>query len=181
MSAKKPLQQTNGYEWNRAQDQPRFDGRDPDFIYEVDHPFGQLPNPTLPAPPQRKTAFQHQCDNALGKPWQAALLTHSDNFDPAPRPARATWNAPSAGVKARIMQDAALRATPEGQHILHLMAREDRANWFDSIKARLGRPVTAAESPKPKQNSTSARVISDSADTSDAGYFDRLRARLGKG
>lgn len=167
MSTNRPLAQAPAFQWNRANTQ-QLD-RDSDFIYQDEVAY----------PTEKHSPFWHSCNNVLGKPYQAALLTHSDNFEPAARPARVAWNAPSPGVRARIAHDEALRNSPEGAHILALMAREERSDWFASLARRLGKPITPEGASKPKQNGTSARIISDSGDASDAGYFERLRGMLG--
>jgi hypothetical protein len=142
---------------------------DPDFI-RPDEAIVQ---------PQRKSTYQHLLDSCLGRPYVAAKFLHLDNFDPAPRPSgRAGWGPPSEGVRRRIAQDAALRASPVGQQILSQLAKEERADFFDRLRARLGKPTTAAEAPRPKQPGQPHTITSD-GDNSTAAYFERLRGMLG--
>jgi len=176
------LQQSDPASWNRAAEQELSD---PDFIpdpgNEVAHPFGQLPNAEAIAPPQRKSTYQYQLDSVLGRSGAAAKFLHEDcqsGFTPASRPARVTWCAPSPGCRALVARDAAVAASPAGRQILSLIAREERSAWFDSLKSRLGKPVTPAEAQKPKQKAQPHTIDAGGGDLKS--YFASLKSRLGK-
>jgi hypothetical protein len=162
------LQQTDPTSWNRAAEQ-----FDPDFIPD--------PGEVVMAPPERKTTYQYLCDSVLGRSGAAAKFLHHDcqtGFPPAPRAARGTWGAPSPGCRALVARDAAVAASPAGQQILAYMAKEERAAWFDSLKSRLGKHIPGQQ--PQLQARPQAQTHTSDGDNSTAGYFERLRARLGK-
>jgi hypothetical protein len=134
------------------------------------------PGEVAMTPPQRKSTLQHLYDSCLGKPFVSAQFLHSDTFDPAPRPSSGPPAnlPPSSGIRSKLATDSVFR-----EHHPELMVwvhREDRNDFFDRLRARLGKPVTAAEAPKPKQK---AQPHTSDGDTSNAGYFERLRGMLG--
>jgi hypothetical protein len=183
----RPLMQADPTSWNRS-DTQRLN-YDPDYIYpdEVAHPFGQLAEPTLPAPPQRKSVYRQSLDACLGKSGVSACFLHEDNFEPEPRwyPAPMHKLTPSAGVQRRLVTDAKLRA--ERPDLVALLTRDDRQDYFARLRRLLGKPISGQQSAPP----AAAAVMPAAVITSDAGraapdaglgdYFARLGRRLGKG
>ena len=151
--------------------------RDP-VIYSDE--VGQPPNAETIA---RNGSYRTQLDSVLGKSYAAAVFLHRDlekGFAPAPRPrvGPAGWNPPSAGVRRRIATDAALRSTPVGQQILSQLEQESRAEWYASIRARLGKHIPGQQ-PQARPKAQTHTTVDVGGGESDGEYFSRLRGMLG--
>jgi hypothetical protein len=141
---------------------------------------GQLPNTEATA---RNASYKLQLDTVLGRPYEAAKFLHRDLADgfqkePRPRVGPVSNLPPSPGVRRKIALDSALRSTPVGQQILSQLEQESRAEWYASIRARLGKHIPGQQ-PQARPKAQTHTTVDVGGGESDGEYFARLRSMLG--